>query len=154
MTVKVTQVQKPVVKVKDQLKSSVLTEQEREAVDRLLVIDKALAPLRAAIKEEEKLRKYLSEVASDAARFTLKEAAILKGAVAEVEYSPAGDAREISDKDGVIQALKEKMGGYENLIKVIKINLGDVDKYLSEPERAPYIKTVTGSRRFVKVQAK
>jgi hypothetical protein len=154
MTVKVTQLQKPVAKVKDSLKSAALSKDTRAAIDRLWEIEQKLAPMRALLKEEKKIREHLSEVASNTERFDPKMPAILEGDAAVLEYGAASSTREISNKDGAIQLLKEKMGGYEKLLAIIKINLGDLDQYTTEEERAPFVKSVVGSRKFTTIKGK
>ena len=152
MTVKIAQIQKPI--ATDKLKTGNLSTEEKQAVDLLLELDSKLAPFRALIKEEDKVRKYLSSIAKDSSRFNPKESAVLAGNKAVVEYDAASSVREIADMDGLIAALKTRLGGYEALLPLIKINLGDVDKYMTEAERAPYIETVDGSRKFKTVKEK
>lgn len=150
------QVQKTQVK-KDLLtngKQNPLTKEEQELVDEIAALEKKLAPMRPLLKRYEEVKKVLASAACDDKRFDLTQTAILRGASGVVEFSPISNPREISDMHGLIGALKAKMGGYEKMLPIIKINLGDVDKYLTDAERAPFIGNKKGSRTLDAVRVK
>lgn len=150
MAVKFKEKVKPVAKA---AAVSTLTVEESEAVDRLLIVDKLLDVARPLIKEEGDLRKYLAAVASDTSRFPKAEVAKLESESGVVEFSPQGESREIVDIEGLLKVLRKKLGA-EGALALIKINLSDVDKYLSTEESAPFLGKKPGSRKFLSVHSK
>lgn len=143
--------QKPKTAVKDQLTtSSNLTKAEREAVDEIAQINAKLAPLKPLMKRFEELKEYLCSVALDRSRFDKDQNAVLTGNIGRVEFGTESTPREIKDKDGLIQVLKDKVGGYENLLPLLKINLGDIDAVLTEAEQAPYVGNKERGSRSIK----
>lgn len=142
--------------MKDHLKEtakSVLTTSEKEAVDELVTITAELQKFSAKIKRAEELKKLLASVAASD-RFDKEQAAVLRGDLGVVEFSAPGNSREITDKNGLIGVLREKLG-YEGLVKeVLKIGLGDADKYLTEVERKPFITVGKGPRSVKSIRLK
>lgn len=150
------QLSKPVVKVATK-QANVLAPEEVQAVDLFVAITKAFEALsitidgkqysmKAANKLVEETKKYLASVAMDSKRFPLDKEAILQGTVASVVFSEQSHPREVQDMDGLIQKMKDVLGGYENLLPFIKIPLKTVDETLSEAEQKKFIKTVDGAR--------
>lgn len=160
MSVSIQQVkkaEKQIEHVKDQLKvesGDLLTQAEKEAVDELLKVTQELAAVQPKIKKQGDLKKFLLSVAMDETRFPLDTVALLKGDKGLAQFSPQSHPREIQDMNGLIAELKKKAGGYEGLLKFIKINLSDIDEYLTEAERKPFIGTKNGSRTLKTVLPK
>jgi len=143
-------VEKQIGKIKDQLADKtepVLTPAEVEAVDVLVELRPKIEEAKKNVKAYEAARKLLVEMTLDPKRgFPGDKMALLKGEKGFVEFSERGEVRVIKDKDGLIQKLKEKVGGYEKLIPIININLGDIDKVLALSEQAGLIVKEPGSR--------
>jgi len=160
MSVKVKQavapaeVKKP--KVKDALKpgSTSLSKEEREAVNRMVELEEVIGPVRAAIKEFDKLKTFLAASANDAERFEPDQPVKLVGDKGTVEFGPVSHPRVITDKNLAIVTLKEKMGGYKELLEVLKINMGDIDTYLTPAESATFTELGTGGRSIKSVRPK
>ena len=134
--------------------TSTLSAVEREKVDAFVTMSAEVAALKPLLDKFEKAKKELASIANDDDRFPDKETAVvLSGNSGEIEFSPASNSREISDKNGLIGALKAKLG-YDGLIALIKVTLGDMDKYLSEAESAAFIKSVFGSRSLKSAHTK
>lgn len=126
--------------LKGKVKTPLLAIEEVAAVDRMVELHETLSPHFAAFKEYEEKKKFLAQVALDRKRFEPEKEVVLEGTSGYVEYKPESNPpREIKDMHGLIAELKKKLGGYENLLGILKINLGDVDNYLTEPERQPFI---------------
>lgn len=131
-----------------------LTVAEQLLVDKFAVLSAQVATFKPVLTEFDKLKKQISSIANDEDRYPeTKSPVVLAGTMAVVEYSAAADAREISDINGLIGKLKAKLG-YDGLLALLKVTLGDMDKYLSENEAAPFIKWVTGSRSMKSVHKK
>lgn len=140
-------------KQKDQLKppQSVLTQDEMKMVDELAQISAEIEAVKPKLKRYEELKQTLQSVAD--AKFDQELPAVLKGEIGVAEYSAKGNSRSIKDMNEAIGALKAKLG-YDKLIELIKINLGDLDKYLTKEETAPLIQTGKGSRSLKSVRFK
>lgn len=100
-----------------------------------------------ASKKMDELRKDLLKLTTDQPS---AEEIVFEGQSHVVVFSSCSDTRTITDVNGLIGVLKEKLG-YEGLLALLKISLSDVDTYLSAAESAPFISHVTGGRTMKKV---
>jgi len=131
-----------------------LSAAEQKMVDDFAAAGAELAPHKELIKRYESLKKKVGAIAGDENRYPDADAPVLlRGKSGIVEYSARDEAREISDKQGVVGALKAKLG-YDGLLEIVNVNLGDIDKYLSAAESSKYIDEVPGSRKLAAVNQK
>jgi hypothetical protein len=122
------------------------------AVDRMVELEVALAETKPLFKEQDKQKKVLAAAAlSD--NYAPDQKVILSGAKGTVEFSPKTSTTTVTDMQGLIGALKAKIG-YEGLLGLINISLTDAKQYLSESELAPYVESGFGSRRLMAVTPK
>lgn len=132
----------------------VLPTEIKQKIDELVVLDIEVAAMKPTLDKHKKLKEELASLANDDTVFPDKSGIIvLTGFKGEIEYSPAANAREITDKNGLIGAIKTKVG-YDALVEIIKIGLGDVDKYLSTSESVKFIKETFGSRSMKSARLK
>lgn len=114
-------------------------------VDKLVALNSQLEPLAPVQRDFDATKKLLAAHAANEA-FASSEKVILAGSNGNrVEFSCCRETTVITDLNGLIGLLKGKLG-YEGLLAVLKINLSDAQKYLSEAELAPYVETKPGSR--------
>lgn len=131
-----------------------LSAAEQKLVDDFAAAGAELAPFKELIKRYENLKKKVGSIAGDENRYPDADSPVLlRGKTGIVEYSARGNAREITDKQGVVGALKTKLG-YDGLLEIVNINLGDVDKYLTPVESSKFIDDVHGSRNLAAVNQK
>lgn len=114
-----------------------------EAVNTFISARAQLDPLKTLSNHAEKARKYLQSIADEDKE---SETVVFVGDLGSVEFGSSGEADRISDMHGLIGALKAKVG-YEGLLQILKINLGDVKKILSPAEYAPFITSEKTSRQ-------
>jgi hypothetical protein len=148
----------PDAKLKDMLnppkgKGNQLTKAEQAEVDEFAQLNEKLVAMAADIKRHDTLKKSLSEIASE--RFDKSVPALLKGQVAEVEFGACGSKREIADMNGMIGLLRDKIG-YDALVGILSVTLGNVDKYLTVTESKKFVDAdpVGGSRKLAAVRFK
>lgn len=125
--------------------SSALTDAQRQLVDRAAVLKAEIDAIKPAVDEFEDIRKQLLAVAD--LHYGPDDQAKLEGDEHTIIFSKKSDTRVINDMNGLIGKLKSVMG-YEGLLKLLKIGVGDVDKHLSPDEAAKFIDHVPGSRSF------
>lgn len=113
-------------------------------VDEFVKLKLKLDEVNPEAKAAAKLQKELQLIAMEGDPAVRVE---MDGQECHMAFTAQESSREIVDMQGLIGALKAKIG-YPALIGLIKINLGDVDKYLSEVESAPFIGTKPGSRKL------
>jgi hypothetical protein len=131
-----------------------LTAKQCEMVDEMLSLQAAVDEVRPKLKRYEEIKKELAAIAADDSQYDPEKPALLKGDIAVVEFGPCSHPREIKDMHGLIGALKERVGGYEGLLPMIRVTLKDVDSYLTEAESKEYVETVLGSRSLKSVRAR
>ena len=143
-------------KLKDMLtppkgKGSLLSKAEQAEVDEFAQLNEEIAAMAKKLKRHDELKKSLAEIATD--RFDKSTAAVLKGQLAEVEFTANGSKREVSDMQNLVGCLREKIG-YDKLITLVKVTLGDVDTYLTANESKQFIDAdpVGGSRKLAAVR--
>lgn len=100
----------------------------------------AMKPLSA---KSETLRKQLLSFVDQ--QFDKDEKVTLVADKSHVVFSPCSKSKQIKDMNGLIGALKAKIG-YEALIGLLKLNLTDIQQYLSEAEMSEFIEETKGSR--------
>lgn len=120
-----------------------ITELEME-IDELVLLTKEMEEQKPKLKRMEDLRKKLQSVA-DESEPTGSLPVALTGTVGAVVFQPKSTLRTIKDMNGMVGLLKSKLG-YETLLTMLSITLGNVDKYLSASESEPFIGTKQGSR--------
>lgn len=130
--------------------SDVLSVTPSEKADRLWSLEQEIAPIRPLLKEYDVIRKSLL---GDCSGCEAKLPVEIEGEIGRVSFSPCGETKEVADMKGLLAALKHKIG-YEALLSLVKINVGDVEKYLTVSEMEKFYKSVDGSRRLLKVEAK
>jgi hypothetical protein len=135
----------------DKVQKGELSSDEKELVDELHTVTKAIAEVAPQIKRQEELKKVLASIAADKERFESEKPAILRGNKAFAEFSAVSSQRKVKDLNGIIGFLKNKVGGYEGLLKFIKIGLSDVDEYMTPAEQIPYVEKLLGSRSLKSV---
>lgn len=144
---------KPIPKSKQHLKASTtpvhagdifLTEQQKGTVHLLATVMKQINDLDASalIKEKEGYRKALVSLCD---QLPSNQPVTMVTDDATVVFSAAPDLRVIEDPNGLIGVLKAKIG-YEGMMSLIKISIGDATKYLSEAELEPFLASKPGSR--------
>lgn len=121
-----------------------LTLQQTGAVTELALLKRSLDEVKSSEKAAEEYRKSLLEIANGA-QFPADQPVVFTSEMGEVIFKPNAEERQITDLNGLIGAIKEKVG-YDGLLKVLKINLTDVDKILTPLEAQKYINKVPGKR--------
>lgn len=74
------------------------------------------------------------------------EQALYTCAYGTVTISPAPDAREITDMEGLMKTLKEKTD-YKTMVSCIKVSLAEMDKILGEATVEKFVTHKPGSRK-------
>lgn len=121
-----------------------------EEVDIIIALDAKIEPVRPFIKQFEAHKKVVQSIAAGP-EFSPDQTVVLHGSIGVVEFSSATSTLEISDKNGLIGALKAKIG-YPALLELLNINLTDVKKYLSESELMEFYTPAKGARRLKSIQ--
>ena len=123
-----------------------LTEGQKNTVHLLATVVQQLKELDAdaLLKEKEGYRK---ELASLCGQLPAAIPVTLETEYATVVFSAAPETRKIKDMNGLIGVLKEKIG-YDGLMALLKLSVGDVESYLVPSELEPFLETVPGSRRL------
>jgi hypothetical protein len=119
------------------------TEATTALVDELIRVTVAVDKVSAQIKRQAELKKEFAVLANE--KFKDSEKAVFNGSLGSVEFSARSEVRQISDMNDLIGKLKEKIG-YDGLLTLLKLTLGDCEKYLSKTELEPFIVKVPGSR--------
>jgi hypothetical protein len=152
MPVKLIQKQAPQQVQKPDLLQETVTDPIAIAVDQMIELEEQLAAIKPLMKEQDAAKKVLaSEAAGD--QYAGDQKVILTGSKGTVEFSPKSTVTKVTDMQGLIGALKAKIG-YEALLALISISLTDAKQYLSEAELAAFVEQDFGSRRLLSVKAK
>lgn len=130
---------------------NVLTAEERAKVDRAVALKAALDAVSPQQKELEALKKELVSIADE--RFPGTEVVKLFGDEGIVEFSAQSQKREINDLNALIGVIKAKHG-YEKLLDLLKVGLGDAEKLLTAEELAPFVNVTPGSRTLKSARVK
>lgn len=157
MSIKFVQKQKPLPEVKAHLDHLApnQTAEMAEKVDQMAHL-KALIEAADVSAETKLFEAEKKIVASFAAKFGAdipEQEVILLGDKATITFSPVGDSKQCTNMHGLIGALKAKIG-YEALLSILKVNVTDVAKYLSESEMEQFYTKVPGSRRLLSITLK
>ena len=131
---------------------TVATNQITETVDKIVEMIDALSQAKGTMKDFEGLKKVLASFAAEGP-FPDKEQVVLEGTKGQVVFSAKSNTTVIVDKQGLIGAIKAKVG-YKGLLAMLNISLTDAKKYLSEQELAQFTRVESGSRTFASVTAK
>lgn len=116
---------------------------DSEKVDRFIELKEELKMIEPKIKEMESLRKVLQSIAEG--NFPPEDKAVIVGETGSVEFKPASTKRVVKDMQGLVGALKAKVG-YPALLDLISIPFKDIDTYLSIAESDPFLDKETGAR--------
>lgn len=115
-------------------------------VDELARLMEEMEEHKPKLKKIDELKKKLQSIAAEQ---DPKEEVVMVGVERVVTFTAAGESRVITKKSDLIGNLKAKIG-YPALLELLKINLTDVDKYLSPDEQKAFIGKEEGSRKFGK----
>ena len=148
----ITKVKEPQTK-QDHLKAtkSTLTAEERAKVDRAVELKAQLDAVSAQQKEFNALKAELASIADE--RFPSEEVVKLFGNEGIVEFSAQSMKREVNDLNALIGVIKAKHG-YDKLLDLLKVSLGDAEKLLTAEELAPFVTIVEGSRSLKSARLK
>jgi len=113
-----------------------LTEEAAPILEQIAALQQKLVPLS---EKRAELQKVMDEMGAD------DEPLRLNGAIFRAEAGKRGTSRSIKALD-----LVKKFMGVETFMKVATVKLGDVDKYLTGPQREQVIET-SRTGRTVKV---
>lgn len=116
---------------------------EQLKVDEIIQIDQKLAEEEVLhmLERREELRKQLQSIANE--KGEPHEEVTLVGTTGTVKFSKCTNKTEISDKNGLIQAM-----GPEVFMKLATVTATQAKKYLSEIELEKFVTVVPGSRTF------
>lgn len=112
------------------------------AVNTIVEIDAWMTEVGAAekIKKYEASKKIVSAYVAEM-DMPAGETVTVKGTTGSLVYSARANQTQVTD----MKALAEKLG--DAFWKIVKVNMGDLDKYLSTTEKLEYTQTTqTGSR--------
>lgn len=116
-----------------------------ERVDEFIGLQVELDALEAKFKRRDELKKEFAALANE--EFDDDDVAVFHGNTGDVKFSARTKTRQIDNMNELIGRLKDKVG-YEGLLKLLKLTLGDCEKYLSKEELKPFLSEVRGSRSF------
>lgn len=133
-------------------KAKVVTNPVAEKVDRLEECRQKVASVDHFAKEGAEIESELKGMAADA---DPEKPVSFAGTNMIYVLDPKKNMRKlIGTKKAVFDAMVKAMGGIDAVIEVANFSLGDIDKYLSEPERAKLFDTDRTGARIGKLVSK